>query len=77
VRREERKHEGTMFAFEANTRLENREKHLNFARQMLQMLVKAGKPRRMPYDYREIERFKAELEKKKLDALMITRFKAM
>jgi len=77
VRREERTREGKMFAFEADARLENREKNVNFARQMLQMLAKAGKPRRVPYDYREIERFKAEFEKKKLDTLMIARFKAM
>jgi hypothetical protein len=77
VRRDERAREGKMFALDLNARLENREKNVNFAKQMLQMLARAGKPRRVPYDYREIERFKAEFERKKLDALMITRFKAM
>jgi hypothetical protein len=77
VRREKRTREGKMSALELNARLENREKNENFARQMLQYLAKLNKPARVPYDYREIEKFKAELERRKLHATMITRFKAM
>lgn len=65
-----------MFALDVNARLENWNRP-RFAAQMLQYLAKLNKPARQPHDYREIERFKAELEKKKLDALIITRFKAM
>lgn len=66
-----------MFTLDLNARLENRNAKPRFAAQMLQYLAKLNKPARQPYDYREIERFKAELEMKKLNTLMIARFKAM
>lgn len=66
-----------MFALDLNARLENRNGKPRFAAQMLQYLARLNKPARQPYDYREIEKVKAELERKKLHATMITRFKAM
>jgi len=66
-----------MIAFDMNARLSSRDRKLKIGRRFLQLLARMNGPVRVPYDYREIERFKIELELRRSDSLILSRFKVM
>jgi hypothetical protein len=66
-----------MFAFELNGRLASRSKSSGPGLKLLQFLARRKRPARVPYDYREIERFKRELELYRAETVITSRFKMM
>ncbi len=66
-----------MFAFELDARLSGRGERPAIGRRMLQLLARLKKPARIPHDYREIAQFRANLELRRVETQMLSRFKIM